>query len=130
MNLVPTPSQPVPGPSLPSMPPSFANAANFWEVRRVLYTLLLGGVLASWIVFSWPHFRPAMTPLHLSQFFVLGLLANLCYFAAYVIDLPLQRCLAGSALLRSRWTLWILGTGLAIFMENYWIADEIYPFVR
>jgi hypothetical protein len=129
MNHVRTPSQPIPGSSLPSLPPSFANAANFWEVRRVLYTILLGTVLAAWIVLSWPHFRPAMTPLHLFQSFVLGSLANLCYSAAYVIDRPLQRCFAGSALLRSRWTLWILGTLLAIFIENYWIADEIYPFV-
>ena len=26
--------------------------------------------------------------------------------------------------------LWVVGTLLAILFENYWIADEIYPFVQ
>jgi len=30
---------------------------------------------------------------------------------------------------RQRWAIWVVGTLLAILFENYWIADEIYPFV-
>ena len=105
-------------------------AINFWEPRRILYSLLLAAVFLAWVVLSWPHFRPAMTPLHLLEFGVLGLLANIFYTSAYLPDFVLQRSLAGTALLRFRWTLWIFGTLLAILLENYWIADEIYPYVR
>jgi hypothetical protein len=28
------------------------------------------------------------------------------------------------------WILWLMGMLFAIVFENYWIADEIYPFVR
>ena len=29
-----------------------------------------------------------------------------------------------------RWGLWLMGALVAIVVTNYWIADEIYPFVR
>jgi uncharacterized MAPEG superfamily protein len=59
----------------------------------------------------------------------LAVLANACYSIAYLLDIPLQRSLTAAALLRLRWTLWVLGMLFAILLENYWIADEIYPFV-
>lgn len=130
MNSAPTPSRLVHGSSLPSFRSFLHSAAKFWEPRRVLYTLLLAAVFAAWVVLSWPHFRPAMTPVHLMQFAVLGILANVCYTSAYLLDVPLQRSFAGASLLRSRWALWIVGTLLATLLENYWIADEIYPYVR
>jgi hypothetical protein len=61
---------------------------------------------------------------------ILALLANACYCAAYLVDLPMQSLSVGDALRRLRWVLWVIGTLFAIVFENYWIADEIYPFVR
>jgi len=31
---------------------------------------------------------------------------------------------------RRRWILWLMGMMFAVLFENYWIADEIYPFVK
>jgi hypothetical protein len=31
---------------------------------------------------------------------------------------------------RLRWALWLAGMLLAILLANYWISDEIYPFIR
>jgi hypothetical protein len=42
----------------------------------------------------------------------------------------MQSLSVGHALRRQRWGLWVIGTLFAIVFENYWIADEIYPFVR
>ena len=30
---------------------------------------------------------------------------------------------------RWRWALWFAGTLFAILLENYWIVDEVYPYV-
>jgi hypothetical protein len=57
---------------------------------------------------------------------VLALLANLCYSTAYLADIALHQ-LPAAALRRARQALWLLGTLLALLIENYWIADEIYP---
>jgi hypothetical protein len=31
---------------------------------------------------------------------------------------------------RRRWVLWLAGVIFAIVLTNYWIVDEIYPYVR
>jgi len=119
-------------PSLPTPSPLFRdsllNAARFWEPRRILYNLILTGGVALWIIATWPHFRPALNGNGLLFLFVAALLANLCYSTAYLIDLAFQYSgLRASAPLR--WSLWVLGTLLALFLETYWIADEVYPYV-
>jgi hypothetical protein len=109
---------------------SLADAIRFWERRRVVYNLVLIGVVAVWIMATWPHFRPAIHWFPLLQLIVLGLIANALYCAAYFVDIPMQSSGVGAAWRRSRWALWALGTLLAFLLTNYWISDEIYPFVN
>ena len=106
------------------------DAARFWEPRRLLYNLLLLAVLLAWVTKTWPHFRPAMTLDSLAIVTVLALLANLCYCAAYLAEMLIQNATSTSSWNRQRWAVWVVGTLLAILFANYWIADEIYPFVR
>jgi len=112
------------------LPKGFLAAVRFWEPRRLVYNLLLAGFVLAWLVGTWPHFRPVMTLTGALQLAVFALLANLCYCMAYVAELFLQLFASGTGWLRWRSALWVLGTVLAILIENYWIADEIYPFVR
>ena len=108
----------------------FADSVRFWEPRRLLYNGVLALVVLAWLFVTWPHFRSVITLQSLLLLLVLGLIANVCYCAAYLIDLPLQLSSIGNIWKRFRWGLWILGTIVAIVLANYWIADEIYPFVR
>lgn len=103
---------------------------RFWEPRRLAYNLVLTAVVVIWITTTWPHFHPAITSSSLLLLFVLALLANACYCAAYFVDIPLQRSSLSSAWKRRRWGLWLMGTLFALVLANYWIADEIYPFVH
>jgi|SRR5271154_2392093 len=127
MNTVhPTQAQEPPSPSFEEL---FLNAVRFWEPWRLLYNLLLGLVVTIWVIATWPHFRPAMRLQSLLLLVVLALIANLCYCAAYFVDVPIQQ-----SPFRARWrgrrrALWLVGTLFAIVLANYWIADEIYPFV-
>lgn len=105
-------------------------AGRFWEPRRLLYNLLLFGVVVIWVVKSWPHFRPAMTLESLGIMTVLALLANVCYCAGYLAEILIRNLTSSTAWNRQRWAVWIVGTLLAMLFENYWIADEIYPFVN
>ncbi len=105
----------------------FADAARFWEPRRMWYNGALLVVVALWVVFTWPHFRPAFTFEVLGKMLVLALLANVCYCAAYAFELLLQSVSGDRTRRRFRWAIWILGMLLALLIENYWIADEIFP---
>jgi hypothetical protein len=56
-------------------------------------------------------------------------LANVCYCAAYLVDLPLQYSSFRAAWRRRRFALWLAGMLFAALLASYWIADEIYPYV-
>jgi hypothetical protein len=106
---------------------SFADAMRYWEPRRLVYNLVLIAVTFAWIAGTWPHFRPALTLSALPPMAVLALLANVCYCAAYLVDIPFQRSSLGAVWKRRRWGLWLVGTLFAIVLASYWIVDEIYP---
>ena len=113
---------------------SVADALRYWELRRVLYNGLLTVVALLWMVLTWPHFRPVQLlgippgDAHpaLLILVILAFLANVCYCAAYLVDIPLQ--LTFTTWRKHRWALLLTGTLFAVLIENYWIADEIYPF--
>ena len=109
--------------------PTLTNAARFWEPGRVLYNAILTVIVLLWLALAWPHFRPAITLGALEALAVLALAANLCYCAAYLPDVFMQALLPIESLRRFRRGLWLLGTLFAILIANYWIADEIYPYV-
>jgi hypothetical protein len=108
----------------------FANAVRFWEPRRILYNLALTAVVLNWLVSTWPHFRPVFNLHSLLLLAILAALANVCYCAAYFVDVPMQYSAPSSVWMNGRWGLWLVGTLLAVMLANYWIADEIYPYVH
>lgn len=104
-----------------------ADAARYWEPRRLGYNALLGAIFLGWVVFTWPHFRGAFTLSALGALTVLALLANACYCAAYLVDIPLQYSPLRAAWRGRRRVLWLAGAILAAALTCYWVADEIYP---
>jgi uncharacterized membrane protein len=107
--------------------PKIAEAVRCWERGRIIYNAALLLVVLLWIALSWPHFRPSLTWSSLVAVLVLGLLANLCYSAAYIAEVGMRTCLPRDTWRRNRQIIFVLGTLFAIVLTNYWIADEIYP---
>ena len=105
------------------------DALRYWEPRRLVYNLLLAVVVLGWVLVTWPHMRPARTLQTVLLLFVLGVLANVCYCAAYAVDIPLQVSSFAPRWRRWRWSLWLTGMLFAAVLASYWIADEIYPFI-
>src|SRR5260370_37037933 len=87
---LPTPSQHVGKSPSGSFREFLADAIRFWEPRRLIYNLVLAVVVVIWLVASWPHFRPAFTLHSRMLLSILALLANACYCAAYLVDVPMQ----------------------------------------
>src|SRR5258706_6577527 len=107
----------------------FTDAIRYWEKRRIAYNVVLGAVVLAWLGLTWPHFREAIALPTLGLLVVLAVIANICYSAAYIADIPMQISALRSNWRRWRWGLWLAGTLLAILIENYWISDGIYPYV-
>ena len=108
----------------------FSDAIRYWESRRVAFNLLLAAVVAGWVAAAWPLFRAALSFESVLTLVVLAVLANACYCAAYLADLPMQCSAYQAAWRRRRWMLWTFGTLFAMALAYYWMADEIYPAVR
>jgi hypothetical protein len=107
-----------------------SRASRFWEPRRLTYNLVLTVVVAFWVLFTWPHFRPAINLNVLLRLFILAALANICYSGAYLVELTIRASASRVNLKRQRWLLWSMGMLFGVVLENYWIVDEISPFVR
>jgi len=103
------------------------DALRYWEPRRIAYNAVLVSVCLGWLMLTWPHFRGAFTLASLAALLVLAVAANLCYCAAYVVDITLQYSWYRARWLRWRWALWLAGMLFAVLLADYWIADEIYP---
>jgi len=105
-------------------------AIRFWEPRRIAYNLILAAIVIAWVALSWPHFRPAMKFEFVVLLAILFMWANICYCAAYLADVVMQYSFFRREWLRWRWGLWTFGMMFAALLANYWIADEIFPFVH
>ena len=102
------------------------DAIRYWELRRIGYNLLLTLIVVGWVVVTWPHFRAAITPVGIRQIFMLAILANIFYCAAYFVDIPLQFSAFRNLWRRHRWWLWVVGTLLAASLAHFWMGDEVY----
>jgi hypothetical protein len=92
-------------------------AIRFWERGRVGYNLALTGLVAAWVIRTWPTFVG------------LAALANLFYCAAYFVEFSFLQSSAPETRRRWRHGLWLAGTLFALLIAQYWIGDEIYPSV-
>ncbi len=106
---------------------SFAEAAGYWERRRVWYNAALAILVLGWLSGPTSHSRPAFTMETGARLTIVACLANLCYCAVYLIDIPLSRSSLKVVWQRRRGMLWIGGTLFAIAVAMYWIADALYP---
>src|SRR6266403_653188 len=84
-------------------------AIRYWEPRRLLYNFVLGVVVAAHIISGWPSSREALHFNGLLWLFVLAVLANVAYCAAYVADIVVQMSGFRDHWLRMRWILLAIG---------------------
>ena len=104
-----------------------SDALAWWEPRRLIYNLALAVLVVVYFIATWPHFRAASNLDSLPGFFVLAVLANICYCAAYAVDVPVQLSSHQALWRRWRWCLWLTGTLFACTLAWHWLGDEIYP---
>ncbi len=95
------------------------SAIRYWERARVVYNLVLALIVLGEFVAAWPHARARLT-LDLGQWvFLLAVMANVVYCAAYPVDVFAQ--LSGFRLiwLRLRWLLLLVGLVFAAILARY-----------
>ncbi|HEY3520310.1 MAG TPA: hypothetical protein VGK80_04635 [Rhodanobacteraceae bacterium] len=110
-----------------SMHDVLSDAIRYWESRRLIYNLALATVVIAFAVIFWTRIRAHLSFEPILMLLVLAVLANLCYCAAYVANVPMQFSAFRDGWRRWRWALWLFGVLFGAALAWYWTGDEILP---
>ena len=69
---------------------ALTDAIRYWEFRRIAYNVILVAVVVLEFVLQWPDSRLALSANLVQTLFILAILANVAYCAAYVVDVAAQ----------------------------------------
>jgi hypothetical protein len=95
------------------------DAIKFWEPRRILYNLTLTAIVAIYFVIAYPRSR-AMISIDFSlSLFLLAVIANVAYCAAYVVDIFAQASGFRELWQRYRNVLFVIGTLFAGIITRF-----------
>ena len=98
---------------------SFTNAIRFWEPRRLIYNLVLALVVVAYFVAGYPGSKTVLSIDFALGVFLLVVIANVAYCAAYLADIFVQMSGFGEVWQRSRWVLFLIGTTFAAIITRF-----------
>lgn len=96
------------------------NALSYWEPRRVLYNAALLVVVLFHLWAGWPASKAHLTSDVLIFLFILAVLANVAYCAAYAVDLFVQFSGARHSWPRWRWCVLAVGIAFGAALAHFW----------
>jgi hypothetical protein len=102
------------------------DSLRYWEPRRLVYNGVLLAVVAAHFIADFPRSRSAFRPEVFVFLFIMAVLANACYCAAYVADLFVQFSGFGRAWQRRRCCFWLWGrcSALQLPISSAWASSR------
>jgi len=97
------------------------NAIYYWEIRRIVYNAVLAAIVVGYFVANLPASSQLITPDIIFALFILAVLANIAYCAAYLADIVAQMSGFRDLWLRLRWLLFLIGLAFASILTR-WFA--------
>lgn len=97
-----------------------SNAIRYWEPRRIFYNVLLAAIVIIHFVKELPYSKTVLQVNSLLLLFLLAVLANVAYCAAYVPDVFAQASGLRESWLRYRWVVLVVGLAFAGVLTHFW----------
>ncbi|HEY4342255.1 MAG TPA: hypothetical protein VGM97_20090 [Steroidobacteraceae bacterium] len=98
---------------------ALSEAIRYWEPRRIAYNFILFVEVAALYVAHLPTSRSNLDFNLVLALFVLAVLANVAYCAAYVVDVLSQLSTFRTSWLRVRWVLALIGITFAAALTYF-----------
>ncbi|MGN2249767.1 hypothetical protein ACFWZ1_06760 [Frateuria sp. GZRe14] len=95
------------------------DAIRYWERHRIVYNLVLLVVVATIFVANAAAFGRVVSLDLFLQLFLLAVMANVAYCAAYPVDLTAQWSTLRAPWLRMRWVLFLIGLAFATTLAQF-----------
>jgi hypothetical protein len=102
------------------------NAISFWEIRRIIYNAVPGAIVIGYFVASLPGSLQLITPDVIFALFILAVLANIAYCAAYLVDFVVQMSGFRELWLRLRWILFLIGLAFASILTRWFTVGVFF----
>ena len=102
------------------------DAIKFWEPWRLLYNLALAAIVIIYFVVGYPSSKAALTIDFCLGVFLLAVIANIAYCAAYIVDVFAQASGFREIWQRYRKILFVIGTLFAAIITRF-IAMGMFP---
>lgn len=102
------------------------DAIRFWEPQRLLYNLALAAIVISYFVIAYPSSKASLTIDFCLSLFLLAVVANVAYCAAYIVDIFAQASGFREIWKRYRIVLFVIGTLFAAIITRF-IAMGMFP---
>jgi hypothetical protein len=98
---------------------NFTAAIGFWEPRRVIYNAALATIVIAYFVAGYPASKAVLSIDFALGVFLLAVVANVAYCAAYLVDVFVQASGFRDVWLRFRWVLFAIGTAFAAVITRF-----------
>jgi len=95
------------------------DAIRYWEPRRIAYNAILAIVVTAVFVLNWPDSGGRVSADLAQGLFILAVLANVAYCAAYVIDIAAQLSAFRPTWQKYRWILFGIGVIFAAIFARF-----------
>lgn len=97
-----------------------SNAIRYWEPRRIFYNVFLAAIVAIHFVLNLPSSKAELEINTLLGLFLLAVLANVAYCAAYIPDVFAQMSGLRDSWLCYRWVVLVVGLAFAGVLTHFW----------
>ena len=104
-----------------------ANAVRFWERARILYNLVLLLIVGGYAAATFPESLRVLTVDAVLGLFVLAVLANIAFCAAYPIDIFMQFTGFDEIWRYGRWIVFGVGVAFAATLAYFMMGGLFFP---
>jgi|SRR5579862_1665695 len=106
------------------------SAIKFWEPLRIAYNLVLAVIVICYFAIAYPASKAALSLDFCLGLFILAVISNVAYCAAYIVDIFAQASAFRDLWSRYRWLLFAIGTTCAAIITRFVAMGMFTKIVR
>jgi hypothetical protein len=103
------------------------DAIKFWERWRLVYNLALAAIVIIHFAAGYPASKAILSLDFVLGLFLLAVVANIAYCAAYIADIFAQASGFRELWQRYRWLLFVIGTTFAAIITHFVAMGMFHP---